>query len=483
VRWGIRNQILWPFALVLLAAVVLTALSAAWLAAERSEAEIGARLNRVMRTVGRSSFPYRDNVLELMQGLSGAEFVVVDAAGKQTATTLSPRPHVELLKDIDVTTGPSTSTLAERPVVDIDERRYFAAGHRRIGPRGTADTLYVLFPEEQLHAARREAAWPPIVVGGITVLALVMVSAWLAGRFGRRIRRVQQQVARIAGGDFQEMPLGDTQDEIQELVRSVNEMSGQLRDLHHAMQRTERTRLLGQLAGGLAHQLRNAVTGARLAVQLHQRRCSVKDGESLDVALRQLTMTEEHIKGLLSLGKPGRRTAVPQDLSDILNDVTTLVSPLIRHERVALSQLGDSAQGVTMPDSESVRTAVLNLVLNAVEAAGPEGSISIGVNRLADRTANGNEEEHAGTERAHVAIEVSDDGPGPPDDLQDALFEPFITAKAEGIGLGLALVKQVADELQGNIEWHREDTHTIFRLTLPVQSSPSAAMTNMRSLV
>src|SRR5262245_60124113 len=86
--WPIRNQILVPFTAVLLVAVMLTAVTAAIDAARRSERVTAAQLNQVIDTLGQSNFPYSENVLDKMRGLSGAEFVVFDDSGRAVLSTL-----------------------------------------------------------------------------------------------------------------------------------------------------------------------------------------------------------------------------------------------------------------------------------------------------------------------------------------------------------------------------------------------------------
>src|SRR5204862_2702084 len=98
------------------------------------------------------------------------------------------------------------------------------------------------------------------------------------------------------------MRLPHRQDELRDLGSSVNEMAQRLADYREKAARTERLRLLGQVSGGLAHQLRNGVAGARLAVQLHLKESSgAEDQEALEVALRQLTLVELHLKRFLDL--------------------------------------------------------------------------------------------------------------------------------------------------------------------------------------
>ncbi len=167
---------------------------------------------------------------------------------------------------------------------------------------------------------------------------MVLATGWVAHRITARIRRVQGQVARIVDGDFRELEPSGQRDEVADLSRSINHLCVQLREMQRTIRETERSRLLAQFAAGLAHQLRNALTGARMSVQLHARRHPAPAGDqSLGVALRQLAMTEEQVKGLLSLGKVERRPAEPCDVGQLLADVAFLVDPACQHARVTLS--------------------------------------------------------------------------------------------------------------------------------------------------
>ena len=454
VRWPIRNQIFVPFAAMLLAAVTLIAVSAAFLAARRSERNTVRQLNQVIQTLGQSSFPYSQNVLEKMRGLSGAEFVVFDRQKTVLGSTL-PKTAGMVDAVAEIPRQEQVASLGAYPTIQVAETRYFASTVERPGQAG-ARTLLVLYPETTWKQARWEAALPPLAVGIVTVLLMVVVSAWVANRLGRRIQSVQRQVASIAEGDFREVTIGDRRDEIQELVASVNQMCAQLQAMQQTIRESERSRLLGQLAGGLAHQLRNAVTGARMAVQIHSKRCSNPPGdESLSVALRQLSLTEEQVKGLLSLGKTEHRPPVACEIGELVADVAALVDPACEHAEVAFQHSVLSDEPCVLSDSESVRAAVLNLTLNAIEAAGSPGQAGLDVH-----AADGN-----------VTFDVWDNGPGPPAELADSLFDPFATSKPEGVGLGLALAKQVADAHGGELSWRRIDGRTCFRLMIPLTES------------
>lgn len=456
VRWPIRNQILIPFVTVVLLAVVAIAAVAAGLAARDSEAQTLAQLRNVVSTLAHTSVPYTDSVLDKMRGLSGAHFVACDSQGNVVASTLPATTSLPRGFAMGVSQE-ELKSLAAQPTLTLDDTRYFIA---RMEPRSDANvrSLYVLYPEESWSRARWNAAFPPLAVGAGAVLLTFGVSLWLAQRFSRRIRRLREQVAAIAAGDFREITTGLRQDEIQELVVSVNSMSAQLRELRDAIRHSERTRLLAQLAGGLAHQLRNAVTGARMALQLHQRRCAASpDDKSLAVALRQLALTETQVRGLLSLGRGQPGQPAECNLVQLIEEVAALVQPICEHAHVALdlSQEDHPASSVRA-DLDALRAAILNLVMNAIEAAGAGGQVT-----LQGISVDGN-----------TGVQVSDTGPGPASQVADTLFEPFITTKPEGVGLGLALARQVARDCGGSLSWKRDSERTVFRLVLPVAEMP-----------
>lgn len=454
-RWPIRFQWLVPFGTILVVAVTVTSVSSAWLAARRNTAITIEQVNRLIETLSNSRFPFSANVLEQMRGLSGAEFAAFDQQGRLLATTFPGEQFpTEALREIEQ--QGTIKSLSDASTTVIGGRNYFASQITHLQPSTHTDALLVLYPEARWQQARSDAILPPLLVGGTTLGLMFVVSAWLAGRMSRRIDRMQEQVAAIADGDFRQLPLESRNDEIQDLSRSVNQMSRQLREMQETIRQTEQTRLLGQLAGGLAHQLRNAITGARMAIQIHAKRCSKSDEDSLDVALRQLQLTEEQIRGLLSLGKPEQRTPIQREVQTLIEEIALLVGPVCKHAGVGFRQEMQFADDRTpdntiVSDSERLRTALLNLVLNAIEAAGSGGEVWLKGQFDAER----------------LVFEVIDTGPGPPAELGDRIFDVFITGKPEGVGFGLALAHQVAVDQQGHLNWTRENNRTCFRMELP----------------
>ncbi|HET6879560.1 MAG TPA: HAMP domain-containing sensor histidine kinase [Pirellulales bacterium] len=458
-RWPIRYQILLPFAAAMLLGLLSASVLSAYLAARRAERQINEQLRHLGRTLTESSFPLTDAVLEQMRGLSGAEFALVDSSGKVVAKTPGarvPRPASATDRWQDLQLGRPTQ---------VAGKGYFVSSLTMAsrGPSARPVVLHILYPEEDWRTSRQEAALPPLVVGTVTLAAFMAVAAAIAARLGRPIARLRTQVANLATGNFQTLSLPERNDELRDLAEGVNSLSEQLAQMRRAIGRAERLALLGQLSGGLAHHLRNDLTGARMAVQLHLRHGCHADGESLAIALRQLKLTEDHLQHFLSAGQPRPLEPAACDPAAIVEEALRMIEPTCRHRRVEVSFVDLRARptdGDLMDaDAEQVRQLLLNLAYNALEAAGPGGSMRFEL------------DETIGL----VRLRVIDSGPGMADEIAERLFEPFATTKPEGIGLGLAAARQIARSHGGTLDYRREGDTTCFELTLPQRTRAAIA--------
>ena len=166
-----------------------------------------------------------------------------------------------------------------------------------------------------------------------------------------------------------------------------------------------------------------------MSVQLHvKRHPAAADDQTLIVALRQLALTEDQVRGLLSIGRAERQPAEVFELRHVLADVAFLVGPACQHAKVNFTQPAeDGPESIeVLADRSGIRAAILNLALNAIEAAGQGGSVAVEIHCQEDE----------------VTVEVADSGPGPPPELAETLCDAFVTSKPEGVGLGLALARR-----------------------------------------
>ncbi len=445
-RLSLRYRLMLPPTILLggfVGATAWAAISAAGTAEKRIAHQIGA----VARTLtGAPRFPLTETVLGQMKGLSGAEFLLVEDGGRVVSTfpePLNPPP--------DVPAVPLSGTEPDLgPPVRVGGHDFrclkYVLNDRHPARDGV---LYIFYPEALRRAAVRDAVRPALSLGAAGGVAAVLMAALTATRLVNRIRDLEGRTRDIAAGRFDPVPVPGTDDEIRDLCLSVNEMVRTLAGYQQTLTVTERLRVLGQFSGGLAHQLRNAATGARLAVELHAHECPGGDRESLGVALRQLARIESNLRQFLDLGKqPAAREVC--DVAALLDQVVTLLGPQCRHAGTVLHWDRPGEPVRTVGDPTQLSHLLTNVLGNAVEAAGPGGDVEV---RIAGE--------------GGVVVEVSDSGAGPPPPIADTLFDPFVTGKAQGIGLGLAVAKEAVHAHGGRIGWDRRGGRTVFRIELP----------------
>jgi signal transduction histidine kinase len=453
-RLSIRNQLLLPL-LALMLGVVGMSTWTAWSSAQRARRQIEDQMEAIAATVNKVPLPLNPQTLPLMKGLCGADLLLCDEMRQpieddlgRPMTTLPAVPG-ELPAPTDAAHGDLGAPIAVAGIA------YFARGVPLRHAARPGLFLYVFYPEALWRDALWQAVRPALFVGVLGSVAAALLTVAVTQRVTRRIEQLERRTRLIAAGDFSPMPLPRRDDELRDLGRSVNEMAAQLARFQETIGRTERLRLLGQVSGGLAHQLRNGTAGARLAVQLHGKACGA-DAETLAVALRQLTLVEMHLKRFLDLGKALELRREPCDLGALVDEAIALVGPQCQHAHIALGRSRDGEAHALLGDPGQLGQLLLNVLSNAIEAAGPGGSVDV---RQGD----------AGAGRTFV--EVIDSGPGPPPEVAARLFEPFVTGKREGVGLGLAVARQVAEAHGGTIDWRRDDGRTCFRIELPMSGS------------
>lgn len=452
-RLSIRYRLLLPLVLLLIGDAAATAWAAA-AAARRAEERLAAQQWAVAGTLAepRSTFPLTGRVLEQMRGLSGAEFLFIPVVGPHEST-LDPVPPPPA--DMPTTTRPhSGETHSLGPAVDVAGNQYRCLRLSLRPPHPNAGgSLYILYPESLRQTAVRDAVRPLLVLGGAGGLVAVGLAFAFGSRLVVRVRDLEARTRLIAAGDLRPMPIPPGQDELTDLCTSVNDMALRLAEFQDRLQRTERLRVLGQFAGGLAHQLRNAATGAKLAVELFIAENPQADPEPLEVALRQLARIEANLRQFLDLGKPPVEVRQTCDVSDLIGQTVSLLGPQAQHTGTSLVWQPPAGEFSVTADPTGLLHVFGNTIGNAVEAAGPGGRVEV----------RGPTYAPAG----RILVEVVDTGPGPPPEIAEKIFEPFVTGKEQGIGLGLAAAKQTVDAAGGSIAWIRTGGHTVFRIVLP----------------
>jgi PAS domain S-box-containing protein len=210
---------------------------------------------------------------------------------------------------------------------------------------------------------------------------------------------------------------------------------------------------LGQLAAMVAHEVRNPLAGLRASLQVIDRRVSEpRDRSVIAAMIQRIDGLNEKIEDLLLYArpKPPRRQAV--DIKPLMRDVAATAQASTGRTNAPIPICGDDVKASADPDM--LRAALLNIMLNACQAAGNK---EVDVRVAAD---NG-----------ICRIVVLDRGPGIPPEVRERIFEPFFTTRVNGTGLGLAIVKRMVELQEGTVTLaDRPDGGTIAEVTIPLAS-------------
>ncbi len=224
--------------------------------------------------------------------------------------------------------------------------------------------------------------------------------------------------------------------------------------LREEMIRLDRFASLGKLSAGIAHEVRNPLTGISLLLDdLHDRAESgSSDQTMIKKAVAEIERVERLINALLNYSSPARAEFRQADLNMVAHDTVLLMRRQCERQRVTIILEPGDLPAFRF-DPEKIKQALLNITRNALEAMPDGGEIRIGTQVVGE----------------WVLLRISDNGPGiKPEDLP-LIFEPFFTRKGAGTGLGLSITQRIVDEHSGKIQVESSSQEgTTFVIELPL---------------
>jgi signal transduction histidine kinase len=286
-----------------------------------------------------------------------------------------------------------------------------------------------------------------IVAGAGAVVICAVLIAVLAYVIQRPMVELQEKIAQVSEDNLDvAVSFAHRNDEIGDLGRNFNHMMQQLRESRAEIERLHRTQMsraehlatLGELATGLAHEIRNPLAGIAGVIEIVGRdlpatspaRAVVKD---VRVEITRISRT---LTDLLETARPRRPEIRRSNLNITVEHAVMLARQQVRSRpiKIELHQAPDLPE--VEHDSDQVHQVLLNLLLNAVQAMEREGTVRVEI----------------GSREDYAVVAVSDTGRGiPPQNLPN-IFRPFYTTKGDGTGLGLSLAHRIVEDHHGRIE-------------------------------
>ena len=291
----------------------------------------------------------------------------------------------------------------------------------------------------------RQLAWGMAGIGGMGGFAGLLLGFTVARAQSRSIRRLQVEV-RAAAGKLGPVPaeivlegeFGGLHEQIDQLSGRIEKVVAELHQREHEVLRAEQLAAVGQLAAGVAHEVRNPLTSIKMLVQaaLEEPDRPGLIADDLRVIEGEVRRMEGSLQTFLDFARPPKPSRRAVNLLEVVQHVLGLVRGRADRQRVRLLLDAPADPVVLTADAGQLQQVLVNLILNALDAMPTGGEVRVAVRRRSD---------------GRVEVEVTDTGPGVSREILPRLFEPFVSSKDTGLGLGLVISRRLVEGHGGTI--------------------------------
>ena len=440
-RYSIQTKIVLPFlllfALITIFVPLLTVQLFAWKYSEQFTRETQGWLNVIIETTF-----IREDIEKVKQAYS-VEVMIFGSDYTLNATTLTDlsgdeQDWANLAEKMRLDQVRQTlQTENESPVTqDV----MLGGKHYKVFYRSLSFGRFycLLRPMEEIEDAKRALIWSML---GIAVLVTGLV-AFISQRIGKNITEPIIDLVgfteQVAEGNLDDQCEIKTQDEIGDLALAFNQMTRNLQQSRDKLIQAERLATAGKMSASFAHEIRNPLSSMRMLSQLLMQKpeMSAEQRQSLQYILEEIERIDNIVKGLMDFARPTTLNLAEQPLVPALQAVLSLMEANLTHHQIRLVLEFAPDLPDLQFDSDKIKQAFMNVVLNAMEAMPQGGTLSVTTFKLEDG----------------ISIKVTDTGDGIPEADIEHLFEPFFSRKDKGTGLGLANVKRILEEHGGTVE-------------------------------
>ena len=318
---------------------------------------------------------------------------------------------------------------------------------------------------DQLRGHLKWMAWGLVAIGVIGSFGGIFLGYGVARALRHSIHQLSVRIRDAADKLRQELPtvtltsardMDHLHEQIQSLVPQIEQVVERLQQRELEVLRAEQLSAVGQLAAGMAHELRNPLTAINMLVQASREDMELKgfpaeDLQTIELEIRRL---EKSLQIFLDFARPPKMECHSIDLTHVIEQALTLIGGRARKQHVEVTFTPPPEPITLDADGEQLRQVLVNLSLNALDVMPHGGVLEVDV-RLDDK--------------GHVDVQFLDDGPGIAPEVLPRLFEPFVSSKVTGLGLGLVVSRRIAEAHGGNV-WgeNRHPKGACFTLRLPL---------------
>jgi len=241
----------------------------------------------------------------------------------------------------------------------------------------------------------------------------------------------------------------------EELEMRVDERTAELVETHKRLVTQERIAALGRAAAEVAHEVKNPLAGLLLySLHLKSKATNFSENETylVDKIVDTINHLNSRVEEILGFARPVSLNLVAGNLTQMINDILDLLRPQLTANKVEVHLSLGRQLAYAMVDEATIRGALMNLILNAIEAMPDGGTLNIAIDQTDEV----------------LRLEIIDTGRGIEEEEAKKIFEPFYTTKTQGLGLGMPYAKKIIDQHGGTISLNsRPGEGTTISVTLP----------------
>jgi len=268
-------------------------------------------------------------------------------------------------------------------------------------------------------------------------------------------------------------PEGDPKKNLAQQVEGyicVFEDRTEIHKMGEKMRQSEQMAAVGKFSAGLAHEIRNPLASLSGSIQVLKETLETDEDQQrlMNIVLKETERVNDIVTDFLSYAQPRKSKSTVIDLTQLLQDIITLMKNSNEYDPSINIQLVAPPDHIIIQSEEAqIKQMIWNLCINGIQAMDKSGNLTMTIKRV-----EGYKHKKFETNRRGVVIIVEDQGRGIPLDEQETIFDPFFTTREEGVGLGLPTVKQIVERFAGYIGVESEPgSGTCFDIFLPQERS------------
>lgn len=453
----ILYRIIVPFTLLFSLTTVVSWLLSSVFISHHTEETLKCQMEQVAALLSQSGFALRMEILQHLKKVLNSEIIVYRFDGEVIVSTFGPEANADIRPEIilDRTTTHSLPAVREIHTGGTPYKAVF----QPIEIPSQGNVILSIWTR----TTETDDLKNTLIQGlGIICLAGIAAMACIGYFIARTITTPVEELVRVTRsanrhGRLQKATI-QTRDEIGALAASFNAMVEKLGEAEDRLVESERLATAGQMAAGLAHEIRNPLTSIKMLAQVLQSR--MKDDPENYRVLSSLVGETDRLdrifQEIIDRTRPGELSLEEVDVIQLVEDVANLARQSLSNQGVTINVQSPGALPRLRLDPGKIKQVLWNLILNGRDAMPKGGELTISTGML---------------ENGDIRIDVRDMGPGFPERSAEKLFQPFFTTKPEGMGLGLTISRKIVEKHGGQLllENHPEGGAWV-KMILPVSS-------------